>query len=262
MGAYGTINRFLLEDADYGDLPSLYLDRMMSMYPKLEGRVERQREALEAAVRDVMATYAAHLLETLYFRFKDKKVWEIREIIENIDEDEKQGGIDEAEKQERIAYYEEQLKQHLANEREIKGSFQLLQKATNRLGRMMREATETPENAFRHNIRVMRPVTYRGKDRILMVASITDRDSQVWEDAGQRSVSATDIIFHYGAQHRKPFIDKYEERVGGIARVLDASGKVLEILDPRGDLEKRGWPTDIWGSAPRAYRDVAASDNG
>ena len=259
VGAYGTINRFLLEDADYGDLPSLYLDRMMSMYPKLEGRVERQREALEAAVQDVLATYAAHLLETLYHRFKDKKVWEIRETIEDIP---KATYYDEAEKQERIAYYEEQLKQHLADERKIKGSFQLLQKATNRLGRMMREATEMPENAFRHNIRTMRPVTYRGKDRILMVASITDRDSQVWEDAGQRSVTATDIIFHYGAQHRKPFIDKYEERVGGIARVLDASGKVLEILDLYGDLEKRGWPTDIWGPAPRAYRDVAASDNG
>jgi len=253
VGVYGTINRFLLEDADYGDLPSLYLDRMVSMYPKLEGRVERQREALESAIQDVMAAYAAHLLETLYHRFKDKAVasFPTEQDIDRFYDD-------EDEKQERIAYYEEQLKQHLADEREIKGSFQLLQKATNRLGEMMREATEMPENAFRHNIRVMRPVTYRGKDRILMVASIEDGTSQVWRDAGHTPYTA-DIIFHYGAQHRKPFIDKYEDRVGGIARVLDASGKVLEILDPRGDLEERGWPTDLWGPAPRAYRDVAAS---
>lgn len=257
VGAYGTINRFLLEDADYGDLPSLYLDRMVSMYPKLEGRVERQREALESAIQDVMAAYAAHLLETLYHRFKDKTERKVRDTIEDIP---KATYYDEAEKQERISYYEDQLKQHLANEREIKGSFQLLQEATNRLGQMMREATEMPEDAFRHNIRVMRPVTYRGKDRILMVASITDRDSQVWEDSGQRLVTATDITFHYGAQHRKPFLDKYEERVGGIARVLDASGKVLEIIDKRGQLDERGWPTDLWGPAPRAYRDVAASD--
>ena len=91
-----------------------------------------------------------------------------------------------------------------------------------------------------------------------MVASITDRDSQVWKDAGHFS-STADIIFHYGAQQRKPFIDKYEDRVGGIARVLDASGKVLEIIDKRGQLEERGWPTDLWGPAPQAYRDVAAS---
>ena len=147
----------------------------------------------------------------------------------------------------------------MADERKIKGSFQLLQKATNRLGRMMREATEMPEDAFRHNIRVMRPVTYRGKDRILMVASIEDGTSQVWKDAGHTPYT-TDITFHYGAQHRKPFLDKYEERLGGIARVLDASGKVLEIIDKRGQLEERGWPTDLWGPAPRAYRDVAASD--
>lgn len=254
-GSYGKGHRFLLEDADYGDLPAKYLDKMLSKYPKLEGRVKRQRGALESAIRDLLAGYAAHLLEVGYHRNKDYQTKEIQESIERIPS---VSYYDEDEKRDAIKVYEEQLKQHLADEREIKGSFQLLQNATNRLGRMMREATEMPENAFRHNIRVMRPVTYRGKDRILMVASITERDSQVWKDAGHFS-STSDIIFHYGAQHRKPFIDKYEDRVGGIARVLDASGKVLEIIDKRGQLEERGWPTDLWGPAPRAYRDVAAS---
>ncbi len=254
-GAHGKVSQFLLVDADYGDLPSKYLDHMVSEYPRLEGRVKRQRGALESAIQDVMAAYAAHLLETWYHRFKDDQTKKIRKYIESAASNSR---YNDDEKRDKIKVYEEQLALHLADEREIKGSFSLLQKASNRLGEMMREATEMPEGKWRHNIRTMRPVTYRGKDRILMVASITDRKSQVWEDAGHVS-SPTDIIFHYGAQHRKPFVDKYEERVGGIARVLDASGKVLEIIDKRGQLDERGWPTDLWGPAPRAYRDVAAS---
>jgi hypothetical protein len=254
-GAHGKVSQFLLGDAEYGDIPSKYLDQMVSEYPRLEGRVKRQRGALESAIQDVVAAYAAHLLEAWYHRNKDYQTKKIQGYIERVtsnpryNEDEKRGNT---------KVYDEQLKQHLADEREIKGSFSLLQRATNRLGEMMREAAEMPEGARRHNIRVMRPVTYRGKDRILMVASITDRKSQVWKDMGFRP-STTDIIFHYGAQHRKPFVDKYVERVGGIARVLDASGKVLEIIDKRGQLDERGWPTDLWGPAPRAYRDVAAS---
>jgi|SaaInlV_165m_DNA_1040744.scaffolds.fasta_scaffold03031_4 hypothetical protein len=248
-GFYGKSHRFLLEDADYGDLPAKYLDHMASKYPKLEGRVKRQRGALESAIRDMLAGYSVHLLEVWYHRYKDDQTKKIQGYIESAG---RRGSPD------LVRQHEDELKQHLADEREVKGSFQLLQKATNRVGQMMREATEMPEGAWRHNIRVMRPVTYRGKDRILMVASITDRDSQVWKDAGHFS-STADIIFHYGAQQRKPFIDKYEDRVGGIARVLDASGKVLEIIDKRGQLEERGWPTDLWGPAPQAYRDVAAS---
>ena len=254
-GAYGKGFQFLLEDADYGDLPSKYLDRMVSEYPRLEGRVTRQRSALESAIQDVLAAYAAHLLESWYHRNKDYQTKQIQESIESVPT---ATYYDEDKKRDMLKVYEEKLAQHLADERKIKGSFQLLQKATNSLGERMREATEMPEGAWRHNIRTMRPVTYRGKDRILMVASITDRKSQVWKDKGF-SPSTTDIIFHYGAQHRKPFVDKYEERINDIARVLDASGKVLEIIDERGQLDERGWPTDLWGPAPRAYRDVAAS---
>ena len=255
-GSHGELRSFLLDGADYKDMPAAYLDLMLRKYPKLEGRVQRQREKLEGAIRDVLAAYAVHLLEASYHRYKDQQTKSIQDVLGRVPE---VTYYTDEEKEGQLALYKGRLKAHLADERQLKGSFALLQKATNVLGRMMREATEMPDaSAGRHNIRVMRPVTYRGKDRILLVASITDDVSQVWKARGEFP-NVTDIVFHYGAQHRKPFLKDYAEGVGGIARVLDSSGKVLEILDPRDELSKRGWPSDLWGPAPSAYRDVAAS---
>jgi hypothetical protein len=141
---------------------------------------------------------------------------------------------------ERLETYEESLRLLHNPPALFKGTFAELNKATREVSALIPEmASASKDNWSRHNLRSMVPITYRGKNRILMVAEIqAPTEKGMWKYAT--------IVFHYGEQKWREFIKPYSQRIGQTYRVVDAKGKLISWSLGSGD----EWPEDLWGPAP------------
>jgi len=99
----------------------------------------------------------------------------------------------------------------------ITSAFQILKVAVNGLSRLLKSMSSGEKGSFRHNLRVMRPLGYRGKDRILCVVGMFYR-----EDHGY------DLVFYYGLSLKELFLKPFQEFWGTNYRILDRTGSVIE----------------------------------
>lgn len=83
---------------------------------------------------------------------------------------------------------------------------------------LLTEVTQPPKNNALHNIRILKPVGYRGSSRILAVVS--------WHEPRYGDARKTATI-HYGQD--QTIVDRMVKAIGVSAEWTDARGKVAKL---------------------------------
>jgi hypothetical protein len=83
---------------------------------------------------------------------------------------------------------------------------------------LLTEVTQPPNNNALHNIRILKPVGYRGSSRILAVVS--------WNEPRYGDARKTATI-HYGQD--QTIVDRMVKAIGAAAEWTDARGKVAKL---------------------------------
>ena len=207
-------------EADLSGAVAKFMKRLLHDFPRLEGRYKRQKQEIDRLVEEVLRAHAFHLIE-VHFR-RDRQ--EIEDYYENSPVE---------------------LQAFKKLHPDFRNTLQTLQDATERMSRKLRETTDPESSDFgwtkRHNIRVLSPIGYRGKNRIVLVI-------EVRQDPSSDGKLYTDLIVHYdkGMGALDAFRKDFDQSWGGPYRVLDRNRRVLDVYLPRG----REWPEDLWGPKP------------
>jgi len=223
-----------------GDLSSgvsRFVEGVLSYWPKAAAGYKAKKPQVDKAVARLLRAFAAHMVE----QGLDKTTPAIEEALGKNIESAPKFYDDPVELAERLEIYQESLRLLHNPPVLFKGTFAELNKATREVSALIPEmASASKDNWSRHNLRSMVPITYRGKNRILMVAEIqAPTEKGMWKYAT--------IVFHYGEQKWREFIKPYSQRIGQTYRVVDAKGKLISWSLGSSD----EWPEDLWGPPPR-----------
>ena len=125
---------------------------------------------------------------------------------------------------------------------EMQGTFQKMVRGVTKLSKSIREVLDAKVTS-RHTARFMSPITYRGKNRIQLVAEITDRKSETvhgWN-------TYTEIVFHYlqSPSLMSEFLRSVE--ADGMVFSYRVSYKGKTVKHKIFDNLNQGWPEDLWG---------------
>lgn len=219
-----------------------FFSNVVEGYPKAANRIERQKENLAPIVSELVKNYAKHLLESL-FHFKKKSTlleWMEKTLLNR-------GQAEKYEEEKGILNQVENLY--------LKGTLGELVKSVNLVGKKIKEmAQETSVGGYQQNIRVLEPITFRGKNRILDVIQMKEirlKDSNVF-----------DVTF-YKADPKvvSQFIGEFNQAQGHTTRFKARSGKVLSyhlsrylVLEDVSEIES------LWGISLNKLKSLANSN--
>ena len=208
--------------------------------PTAWARYERQKQEIDALAADLMRAYTFHLLEVNYLAKRDEE----REKLEKYLAPDRKWYMDDPE------YIEEEKDRVRASLRqlnnpppEIRNTFQAMKEATDRFSSKMQVLATPPKDyqKFRNNLRVLVPIGYRGKNRILLVVEVLERESK--EHKFGRYYSDIIVYYNAGGGALDAFREGMERVWGGSYRILNRNGRVLDThLKDRAE-----WPEDLWG---------------
>jgi len=177
-------------------------------WPRIGGRYQRQKQRIDVAAEALLRAFAAHLMEAEIKKYTEEGAPKPPALFRN--------------------------------------TWKRLRDATDQFSQHVPEMSDPQESSMRHNIRVMQPIEYQGKNKINMVVEIQD---------ALGGSKGTTLVFHYGAPHWPSFVAQYRSHIGGAFQVVDKSGRRLHYELGRFVTE---WP-EHWGPKPPDFREVAAS---
>ena len=222
-----------IQKADLTKPIDIFFAKMVRNHPRLEKRYKRQKQKLDLLLAEAFRAHATYLLSLFHKEYAPHKIKETEKYMEN--------AISRGAEIDMINLYKEEIKLWKTLPPEMKqGSFQRMVKAITKLSESIREILDPIENQHRHNARFMKPITYRGKNRIQLVVETINRKSETVQGYN----SYTDIVVHYlqSPGSLNEFLNGYEKFVGGDYRTFH-KGRVL-----RHELHKDSeWPEDLWG---------------
>lgn len=215
-----------------------FMEQVFSYWPKAAAGYKARKPQVDKAVGNLLRAFAAHMVE----QGLSKTTSAIEEALEKNIEGVPKYYDDPKDIEERITLYRDHQRLLRNPPAMFKNTFGGLKKATQVVSSLIPEmASASKPNWSRHNLRFMQPITYRGKNRILMVAEIQEpTEKGMWKYAT--------IVFHYGTQKWREFIKPYSQRIGPTYRVVDGEGKLISWSLASGD----EWPEALWGPPPRA----------
>ena len=221
----------VIQEANLTKPIKTFFDKGIRQAPRLKRRYEIQKKELDALLETALKAHAIYLL-SLYHKEEVHSKLEVASLLLESESEEYQKVI----RQWKTTVPPE-LKQN---------PFQKMVKAVTKLSESIREVLDTGgrRGLQRHNARFMSPITYRGKNRIQLVAETIYRESK----SVQGPPHYTDIVFHYlqPSNLMNEFLSLVEsERPNNIFsyRVF-YKGKVVKhkILNDYSE-----WPEDLWG---------------
>lgn len=238
-----------IQATDIASVVDKFKELLLRDYPRLGRRLKLQQAKIDPALENLTRAFTLQLLETSWHSSKDR-------LLEKAEESRASSYSYYDDDPERLAealeQYAEEIKLIKNPPAGMRGTFALMRDATTKLSRILKETTDESTGSFRHNLRIMEPITYRGKNRILCVVEQMEQESAEILDNWDKPQRYTTIRFDYGADPSMvaAFVKPYQERVGGVYRVVNRTGKLLtlHLQDFKGnDLP---WPTDLWGRKP------------
>jgi hypothetical protein len=225
----------IVNELDWSKSIESFWSRVLEDRPRIQGRKKRQESQINASLENLYRLLAFHLFETVYQQNKEKIRKKITEDIE------KAPNYYEGERlQEYIQTKRDQLSWLDNRPEEMRNTHTKLKNAVNKFSKRMKELSDpqAAEWAFQNNVRVQEPVTYRGKNRILIVAEEVPRKSELTKDRYY------DVHIRYlsGGSILSEYKKAYAERQGGSYRIIHR-GRVLEEQVA----SYHSYPSDIWG---------------
>jgi hypothetical protein len=207
----------IVQTADVSSGVETFMGNVFKRWKGLERGYQARKDRVDAAVGRLLRTHAAHLVEIEIATYRDVRLARYQKLIKEAPES--PWFEDDEERDQAIEGYQEKIRLVKNPPALFQDTWSRLATATGEFSRLVPGLREPGANLwkqFRHNIRFLRPVAYRGKNRILMVVEIRGGIGD-----------PIDLVFHYGAQHHKLFTKEYRQKIGSTFRVLDRSGRVL-----------------------------------
>lgn len=205
----------VISTVDLSSQMEKFWDGVLSRHPSIKGRVERQRKSLNPLLEEAMRAYTLHMLET----WKERSIPDLRERIlanlANVDENYSEEYYSPEQREEVRKTYQKRV-ELVRNGLPPNNTFPHMQSTVDTLASALKGIAE-PSSNFRNNIRVTKPVTYRGRNRILMVAEHVEREDGM------------EIIIHWSSSANafRDHIRGFREYFGGSFKVYDRRGKLL-----------------------------------
>lgn len=239
----------VINTADLSKAVEKYKELLLKNFPRLKRRLKLQQAKIDSAIESAIRAFTLQLLETSWNSSKDRL---LEEAVEGRESSYSYYGDRPDRLAEALEQYDEEIALIKKPPVGMRGTFALMRDTVTKLSQILKETTDEEQESFRHNVRVMQPITYRGKNRILCVVGVVEEDSQeIINDWGNKQRYTT-ITFYYGADPSmiEAFIKPYQERIGGLYRVVNRQGKILKLhlKDFKGNVLP--WPTDLWGREP------------
>lgn len=223
----------VIETQDLSDPIQKFFGALIRRSPRLEGRYKRQKGRLDALLSEALRKHAIYLL---YLHHKERSPSRVKELKGYLDAAVERGDL------EFIPSYESEISKWENPPSEISpSSFRVMERAITALSRHIRESLDPRSYSFSETLRLMEPLTYRGKNRIQVVVETATKESGV---VGRWN-SFSDIVVHYAQNPTaiEDFVDQYERHIGGSYRTIYRNRVVSHYLNPTQE-----WPTDIWGT--------------
>ena len=238
----------VIETIDLTEPIQIFFKHLIAKYPRLERRYKRQTESLNNLLGQALRAHARYLLSLHHKEYGKAKIKDYERYLGEAKEHLKQA-IDE--NRDDIDYWKEAIQKNINTIQQLQNppvteasTFQDLNKTVTDLSFAIRETIDPAKGwQYQQNMRFMEPITYRGRNRIQIVAEHIRRQSELIK----RYNNYTDIVFRYAQS--TSFIDEYmkeyQQHEGGNYRII-YKGRVLETHLAYKDSI---WPVDLWGDA-------------
>jgi len=249
-----------IESANLKDPTNDFWSIVVEKHPRLKYRYEQQRSKIDPLIEELFRAHAIHLLETLWANnVKRISISETKKLEQNNDRiNDLQFSISSGESEDpsydrgqikTIMGWSQTIRENLnllrSTPSEIKGSYSRIVKATADLSKALKELSDPSPNEYssRQNLRLQKPVTYRGNNRIVWVSV----DKSLYNGSKKYNFF-TDIQLLYTTNPGliPLHLSEYKKAVGSTYRFLDKSGRVLHQSVADYVLKESAWPEE-WG---------------